>query len=122
MSRLFFIPLVQCRTWSDGKQYGHLHFRAGSSRERIDKLTKYERASLLRRAANTIRDQCEAILGIDLAANDNSKDPCDVVGELHDMARLIYCFTPREVAMKLAEAAGVIQIGMTVLHRGEVLH
>lgn len=82
----------------------------------IDRLTKDERAGLMRRAANTIRDLREqtSILG-PVPANDNSNDPMDVVVELREMARLVYLFKPEEIAERLTNAAEIIAIGQRLL-------
>ncbi|WP_312795522.1 hypothetical protein [Tianweitania sp.] len=82
----------------------------------INLLTKDERAGLMQRAANTIRDLREqtSILG-PVPANDNSDDPLDVVTELREMARLVFAFKPEEIAERLTNAAEIIAIGQRLL-------
>jgi hypothetical protein len=78
----------------------------------IDRLTKDERARLMRRASATIRDMREKIDCSDAPANDNN--PLDIAIELREMARLSFMFKPSEIAQKMLEGAETIRT-LTIL-------
>ena len=71
-----------------------------------DRLTKPERARLLERAANTIRDYRDEIAISGAPAN---SQPGDIEHELREVARLIDMFTAEEVSAQILEAARVIK-------------
>lgn len=71
-----------------------------------DRLTKPERAMLLLRAANTIRDYRDEIALNGAPAN---SQPGDIEHELREVARLIPMFTADEVSQQLLGAADVIK-------------
>lgn len=75
----------------------------------VDKLTKIERARLLRRASYTIRDQREQI-GLSRSAA-NERGPEDVASDLMEVARLIEIFSAAEIANFMLEAVEVIKGG-----------
>lgn len=85
--------------------------RAANETER---LTGPERAAILLRAANTIRDYRDEIDFSDTPANDRG-GPDDIVFCLHEMARLIDLFSAKEVEETLIEAAGVIRTAKILL-------
>lgn len=72
----------------------------------VERLTMPERAALMVRAANTIRDYRDQIAFSGTPANDH---PGDLVHELREMARLNVLFSAEEVAGKLLEAAEMIR-------------
>lgn len=77
-------------------------------------VTEEERASLLRRAANTIRDYRDEIDYSDAPANDRG-GPDDIVYCLTEMASRIDEFSETEVSETLVEAIGVIQDARALL-------
>jgi hypothetical protein len=72
-----------------------------------EKLTKPERARLLERAAATLRDYRYQINYSEAPANDGG--PNDAPHRWSEMARLIYLFSPGEVAQELLDAADLIK-------------
>ncbi|MBS9721462.1 hypothetical protein JYU29_12280 [Tianweitania sp. BSSL-BM11] len=88
----------------------------------IDQLSRSQRIRFILRAAALIQDQHQHTLDLKLIANNNSSDLLDVVEELRGMARLIECFTPSEISLKIAEAAGIIHAGMPIFKSRTVLH
>jgi hypothetical protein len=72
-----------------------------------EKLTKPERARLLERAAATLRDYRYQINYSEAPANDGG--PNDAAHRWSEMARLIYLFSPGEVAEELLDAADLIK-------------
>lgn len=84
-----------------------------------EKLTNLERATLLRRAAGTVRDYRDLITFAGITANDDGQS--DVVHDWNEMARLISIFSAQEVSAALLDAAGVIKACRLLLeeHRGK---
>lgn len=83
------------------------------------KLTKPERANLLRRAATTIRDYRDMIGFSDAPANDSG--PGDMVFDLNETARLIDIFTPEEIAGELLRAADTIKTLRVLMEEKEAV-
>jgi acyl-CoA reductase-like NAD-dependent aldehyde dehydrogenase len=79
----------------------------------IDKLSKLEQASLLRRAASTIRDYRELINRCNSPENDRGQG--DIVHTLNVMAETIEFARPAAVAAAFLEAAQTIKTGQILL-------
>lgn len=79
----------------------------------IDKLTMIERATLLRRAAATIRDLRDEINYFDTPANDTG--PGDVVFDLNETARMIEIFEADAIGQELLSAVGTIKAALVLL-------
>lgn len=79
----------------------------------VEKLTKPERAALLRRAAATIRDNREQIAYSETPANDTG--PGEVAHDLSEMARLIELFSSAEVSAAMLRGAETIRTGAILL-------
>jgi hypothetical protein len=80
----------------------------------IERLTPFESARLLHRAASTIRDYRDEINYSDTPANDRGT-PDDIVYCVNEMAARIETFAAHEVAETMLEAAETIKAGRILL-------
>lgn len=89
----------------------------------IDKLTKLERANLLRQGAGMIRDIREQINFSETPANETG--PGDIVFDLNEMARTIVSISDADVAEAFLDIVETIKAGQILLEaklesRGEL--
>lgn len=80
---------------------------------KVEKLTKQERARLLRRAASTICDLRDEINYSEMPANNNGAG--DMIHDLKQTAQSIEDFSAKDIGQQMLSAVGTINAALMLL-------